>query len=556
MIATSATRPTISAPRARTTWPARCRRRASSVTRRAGPAGRTADSITASDWPLQGVHAAATCSSCHTNNVYKGTSRDCYTCHQTQYQQTKNPNHSTAGFSTACEACHRNGGPGWLGASVNHAQFWPLLGSHNTTACSSCHKSDQYKGTSRDCSVCHQGQYQQTKNPNHTAAGFSTACDACHKNGGPGWLGASISHTQFWPLLGSHNTTACASCHTNNVYKGTSRDCSLCHQTQYQQAQNPNHAASGFPTTCDQCHKNGGPGWKGASFDHNQAWPLQGSHSTATCASCHKNNVYKGTPRDCYSCHQVHYQQTKNPNHTAAGFSTACDACHKNGGPGWLGASINHAQFWPLLGSHNTTACASCHKNNVYKGTSRDCYVCHQGQYQQAQNPNHASGGFPTTCEQCHKNGGPGWKGATFNHSQYFALQGVHSTQPCSSCHKNNIYKGTPRDCAGCHLSNYQATRNPNHVAAGFPTTCDTCHRVTDTSWSQGRFDHTWFPITSGKHAGNACSACHQDSNNYKSFTCLTCHDRAKMDDKHKGRAGYRYDSAACYSCHPTGRGD
>jgi hypothetical protein len=26
------------------------------------------------------------------------------------------------------------------------------------------------------------------------------------------------------------------------------------------------------------------------------------------------------------------------------------------------------------------------------------------------------------------------------------------------------------------------------------------------------------------------------------------------MDDKHKERAGYLYDSQVCYSCHPNGR--
>ena len=108
----------------------------------------------------------------------------------------------------------------------------------------------------------------------------------------------------------------------------------------------------------------------------------------------------------------------------------------------------------------------------------------------------------------------------------------------------------------GCHLAKYQATRNPNHAAAGFPTTCETCHRAADSSWSQGRFNHTWFPITSGRHAGNPCSACHQVANNFTSFTCLTCHQRTETDSHHQGRAGYRYESAACYSCHPTGRGD
>jgi len=101
----------------------------------------------------------------------------------------------------------------------------------------------------------------------------------------------------------------------------------------------------------------------------------------------------------------------------------------------------------------------------------------------------------------------------------------------------------------------YDRTTSPNHRAAGFPTTCETCHRNSDTSFNQGRFNHTWFPITSGKHAGRACSECHADPNNFKVFSCTTCHTRSKMDSEHAGRAGYRYDSNACYSCHPNGQG-
>ena len=46
---------------------------------------------------------------------------------------------------------------------------------------------------------------------------------------------------------------------------------------------------------------------------------------------------------------------------------------------------------------------------------------------------------------------------------------GVHATQACATCHKNNVYKGTPRDCVGCHQPNYNATRNPNHAGGRLP---------------------------------------------------------------------------------------
>ncbi|MGE3842502.1 MAG: hypothetical protein AB7I50_13030, partial [Vicinamibacterales bacterium] len=196
--------------------------------------------------------------------------------------------------------------------------------------------------------------------------------------------------------------------------------------------------------------------------------------------------------------------------------------------------------------------CESCLANNVYKGTPRDCVGCHRALYDRTTTPNHAAAGFSTTCDTCHKPTDAAWRGVTFNHNTFFQLQGKHAQAQCASCHANNVYKGTPRDCVGCHRALYDRTTNPRHVSAGFPTTCETCHRVTDTAWTQGQFSHTWFPLT-GRH-NRPCAECHTVANNFQQFSCITCHTRSETDSEHRGRNGYRYDSAACYSCHPNGR--
>ena len=119
------------------------------------------------------------------------------------------------------------------------------------------------------------------------------------------------------------------------------------------------------------------------------------------------------------------------------------------------------------------------------------------------------------------------------------------------------MYSGLPSDCVDCHLDNYNSTNNPNHTGAGFPTDCEICHRPSDPNWNRGSFDHTYFPITSGKHAGTQCIDCHTDPANYRIFSCLDsgCHPRDKMDDKHEGeQPGYVYDSVVCYSGHPDGK--
>ena len=505
-------------------------------------------------YPLLGVHTAQPCSSCHVNSVFKGTPTDCYACHQNAYHRAAKPNHVAAGFGTACQSCHKPSDPTWQLGTFNHTPVFPLLGIHAAQPCAACHINNVFAGTPTDCYSCHKTQYQSAANPNHVAAGFPTTCQNCHKASDATWQLGTFDHTPVFPLLGVHATQPCAACHINNVFAGTPTDCYSCHKTQYQSAANPNHVAAGFPTACQTCHRASDATWQQGTFDHTALFPLVGVHATQPCAACHVNNVFPGTPTDCYSCHKTRYQQTTNPNHVAAGFPTACQNCHKASDASWQQGVFNHSTFYPLLGVHATQPCAACHVNNVYKGTPTDCYSCHKTPYQQTTNPNHVAAGFPTTCQNCHKASDASWQQGVFNHSTFYPLLGVHATQPCAACHVNNVFSGTPTDCYSCHKTRYQQTTNPNHVAAGFPTTCQNCHKASDASWQQGVFNHIWFPITSGAHAGNPCSACHTNPLNFVQFTCVTCHDKGTTDSHHTGVSGYVYSSPACYACHPTGR--
>jgi hypothetical protein len=438
--------------------------------------------------------------------------------------------------------------------AFHKATAFPLDGRHLAVPCQSCHLNGVYKGTPTGCYDCHWIRRQDDRYK--TQLGIQ--CRLCHQTSG--WTPARWDHAAQTgvPLSPIHRTLGCVSCHQNGTFQAASTACVSCHLKDYQVTTRPNHAAAGFPTNCDACHRPADVTWERSAFDHQAFFPLVGRHATVDCQSCHRNNVYQGTPHDCVGCHRADYDRTQNPNHAAAGFSTGCETCHKPTDPRWTGGTtgFNHNSVFPLVGQHATQTCATCHKNSVYQGTPRDCVGCHRTEYDRTQNPNHAAAGFPTTCDGCHKATDPTWSSGTgFNHASVFPLQGVHATQSCATCHKNNVYRGTPRDCAGCHLANYNRTQNPNHVAAGFPTTCDSCHRASDASWNQGTFVHTWFPITSGAHRGNPCSACHTNTGSYAAFTCVTCHDRTSTDSHHRGVGAYRYDSAACYACHPNGRG-
>jgi len=113
-------------------------------------------------------------------------------------------------------------------------------------------------------------------------------------------------------------------------------------------------------------------------------------------------------------------------------------------------------------------------------------------------------------------------------------------------------HTGITTGCSQCHLPEYNATTNPNHIAAGFPTSCETCHNT--NTWQGAVFNHT-FMINSGPHKNFQCAECHQVPSNYNVFSCIHCHEHTQSmaDATHQGILGYSWNSAACVSCHPTG---
>jgi hypothetical protein len=189
----------------------------------------------------------------------------------------------------------------------------------------------------------------------------------------------------------------------------------------------------------------------------------------------------------------------------------------------------------------------------VYAGLPSECVDCHLDDYNSTDDPNHAEAGFPTTCETCHDS--TSFEDADFDHAT-FPLVGTHATLECASCHSSGVYAGLPSECVDCHLDDYNGTNDPDHLAAGFPTTCDSCHRASDTSWDQGVFVHTAFPLP---HRNADCQDCHIDSATFAVFSCLSggCHPQSETDSHHREEGdAYRYDSAFCYSCHPDGRAE
>ena len=217
----------------------------------------------AGGFPLTGAHKTAACASCHIGGVYAGTSRDCASCHQNDYNGTTNPNHTQLGFPTTCASCH--GTIAWEGATFDHATTaFPLTGTHRTVACLSCHVGGVYSGTNSDCASCHQSDYNGTTNPNHTQLGFPLACATCHTT--TNWNANFTQHdTQYFPIYsGTHagRWTACTDCHTQSsnfaIY-----DCLGCHPHSDKAKTDSAHTGeSGYQylsTACFSCHPQGRP---------------------------------------------------------------------------------------------------------------------------------------------------------------------------------------------------------------------------------------------------------------------------------------------------------
>ncbi len=526
------------------------------------------------------------------------------------------PNHISAGFPISqCSTCHDT--TNWADATFNHnSTGFPLQNSHQmapagkVTQCTQCHIGGNYALNIQptDCgnSGCHLTTWQGTNNPTHSTAGSAFAasnCSTCHDT--ITWTDNSFDHSVTgFALTGTHMSptpTPCLSCHVNNNYNLTSTDCLSCHQSAWNSTQTlggnvPNHVAANFPTSataCSTCHTI--TTWANGVFDHSSTgFPLQNSHQMAPagkvtqCTQCHISGNYSLNiqPTDCGNsgCHLTTWQGTNNPTHSTAGSAFAasnCSTCHDT--ITWTDNSFNHSVTgFALTGSHQmapagkVTQCTQCHVGNNYNLTVTDCWNsgCHTADWNSTATlggavPNHIAANFPTSlCSTCHDT--VLWGDGKFDHSTTgWALTGGHivpsgsgGVQACTDCHVSNNYSLTSANtvCYNCHLAQWNSTQTlggsvPNHIAAGYPTTCDTCH--TTGSWLGATFNHTYFPIP---HHGSVCNDCHQVSSNYASFTCINCHtttahQQTQTTNQHTDVSGFTYSPTSCYNCHKNGGG-
>jgi Cytochrome c7 and related cytochrome c len=294
-------------------------------------------------------------------------------------------------------------------------------------------------------------------------------------------------------LDGVHRDLPCESCHLNAIFKGTPRNCGICHIT-------------------------------GSTFN---ATPKTATHimSTNNCAACHDTTSFRPDIHfdhgevmgSCVSCHNGTIAEGEGPTHPAT--SQQCDACHTV--MSWNPPkTVDHTQI-PLA-------------------VSGFCIICHNGVQATGKNPGHVVTSLE--CGDCHLT--TTWLGANFNHT------GIKSG--CVSCHngvkavgKQGNHMPTTNLCENCHTTGI-GTATPSWVPSAFDhtqmtvTTCQTCHSGTvkiSTGFVSGQPSNHVPPIPSTID----CGVCHGNTPTAETWTVLA----ASIPVLHTG-----LNVANCTLCH------
>jgi hypothetical protein len=356
--------------------------------------------------------------------------RECHTEHHgplaslTNVQVVNFP-HDRTGYSLLAHASHADG---------------------SSFTCGDCHGERLSQPDQAVCADCHR-KIDPRFDDVHPA--FGGNCLGCHDGVDTYGAGFDHAHTRF-PLEGQHAEIECTTCHagmeTLQELRATPQDCFSCH------AKDDFHAGQ-MGTTCGVCHTSAG--WLPAVFDHSQtAFVLFGKHAETACRDCHADHPYKGTPRDCFSCHSADDAH-------AGELGSDCAACHSP--VGWVLATFDHNKSaFPLTGAHQSLTCESCHANRRYKGTPTACAGCHS-------DPAYHAGLFGANCASCHNTAR--WLPASFNGAHSFPMNHGQANA-CRDCHPSTLNTWT---CYTCH-SQSDIDKEHRKEGIGDYANCLRCH--------------------------------------------------------------------------------
>ncbi len=341
------------------------------------------------------------CTACHTPpwSVNRMTDR-CLDCHTRVRSDLADPTtlHGALASPTEnvdCRQCHtEHRGPDAILTTLDNQNFphdvtgFSLLAhaekpDRQPFECADCHNENLAGFRPEICANCHE-RLDAVYINRHTAS-FGQKCLACHDGVD---IFSNFNHdlTPF-ALSGKHTQVLCQGCHEGSTSRQelqeTATDCISCHMKD-----DPHHGQ--FGPNCAQCHTP--QGWTPATFDHSLSiFPLTGAHQSVSCAGCHINSVYKGTPTQCAACHT-----DSNFHHGL--FGSDCAACHNTSG--WLTVNYDRPHSFPQ--SHgDANSCRDCHPSTLGTWT---CYTCHNQAEISKEHTEEGIGDF-NNCLRCHPNG-------------------------------------------------------------------------------------------------------------------------------------------------------
>jgi hypothetical protein len=423
-------------------------------------------------YALTGLHAQARCESCHIGGIFKGTPRDCASCHVTgnrfaRGNAVRPQNHFPT--TQGCDSCH--GTQSFVGARFAHQGVAPLT-----------------------CLRCHNGMGASGKPANHVTTGAS--CDSCHRT--TTWLGASATdHSAF------NAATNCAQCHgVTTIGKPANHipvtaNCINCHNVSPARFRPSkwNHTQVVVTNACSGCHSGAFPPADGRPANH-IPYAMVAAAAAANCDTCHKGGFATWANGRL---------------HANVAVSTGCATCHTL----MPGGSFLAAVGKPATATHAgvTGNCESCHKSTA-SWTSGVTFM-HTA----------ATAVGTGTCDTCHN--GSTAKGRPATHIPVTAV-----TAKCDSCHKSQVAFATSvtmthtavatQQCKGCHNGGYlsQGTQGAlakptNHIPEvqllnGAAMDCSACHTGT-AAWTSVAMNHS---NSQGNGAG-FCKACHATGTAY-----------------------------------------
>jgi len=184
--------------------------------------------------PLVGMHAIATCSGCHGQDLYADVPEACVACHL----EDRPPDH----YPGECEECHTP--RGWGVGTVDH-DFFPLTFGHDGPTCEDCHGTAPYDQASPVCASCH----------SRPAGHFEGACEDCHNT--RDWDEADFDHDDFFPTP-HEGVSACGDCHPGSNYQVFT--CTDCHAHRRNDMDDEHDDVGGYSynsAACLDCHPDG-----------------------------------------------------------------------------------------------------------------------------------------------------------------------------------------------------------------------------------------------------------------------------------------------------------